>query len=342
MPTNNTFRAGDWGSFVYQAQRETWVYRADFGNTSHQPYYSYALHGIGTPALTPNWWNGNTYHCNQSRPVRQPRERGHVRLRRRHQHVLLHAGAAVHRAGRLPQRAVRQQHGAVGAQAPWDVSMGSNKAHIAMGWANVFIGDWEAPRFSNLPPSRGWYDDGPVGTLHYIAPVRTTTASGRGHLELLRSADRRDHAELPMRRRRLAHDLQRHVAAPTPRLHAERGPRHRCRSAARTSSATWPARTAGTSRSTAPPRPSRSPGPCGLRPSSPAARYTPHRQRRRRRRRRRPNSGVRRIEVTFNGSTTTRSPCAARPLQQPQLHDRHDGRRGPPARSRSASPTPST
>ncbi len=115
MPTNNSFTAGDWGSFFYQAQRETWVYRADFGNTSHQPYYSYALHGIGTPALDPNWWNGNTYHCNQCGQCGNHVSAGHVRLLRRHQHLLLHGGAAVHRAGCRRERAVRQQHGAVGA-----------------------------------------------------------------------------------------------------------------------------------------------------------------------------------------------------------------------------------
>ena len=170
LPTNNTFRAGDWGSWIYQAQRETWIYRAEFGNTSHQPYYSYALHGIGTPHLTPELWNGNTYHCNQSGQCGN--------------HV---SAATFGYAGVINTFCFTQapQCTAQGAylsgpffnntaqfaiQAPWDVSMGNNKAHVAMGWANAFIGDWEAPRLANLPPSRGWYNDGPVGTVHYVSP----------------------------------------------------------------------------------------------------------------------------------------------------------------------------
>ena len=60
--------------------------------------------------------------------------------------------------------------------APWDVSMGNNKAHIAMGWANVWIGDWASPRITNNPPDRTWYNDGGAG--HSIAPVLTDDGVG--------------------------------------------------------------------------------------------------------------------------------------------------------------------
>ena len=51
-----------------------------------------------------------------------------------------------------------------------------------MGWANVFIGDWEGPGSATCPPSRGWYDDGAVGTPHYVDPVLTDDGVGPWNL----------------------------------------------------------------------------------------------------------------------------------------------------------------
>ena len=176
MPTNNAFTAGDWGSFFYQAQRQTWVYRAEFGNTSHQPYYSYALHGIGTPQLDPNWWNGNTYHCNQYGQCGN-----HVSAA-----TFAYSGVINTFCFTAAPQCTAQGAAASGPyvnntaqwalMAPWDVSMGNNKAHIAMGWANVWIGDWASPRITNNPPDRTWYNDGGAG--HSIAPVLTDDGVG--------------------------------------------------------------------------------------------------------------------------------------------------------------------
>ena len=176
MPTNNAFTAGDWGSFFYQAQRQTWVYRAEFGNTSHQPYYSYALHGIGTPQLDPNWWNGNTYHCNQYGQCGN-----HVSAA-----TFAYSGVINTFCFTAAPQCTAQGAAASGPfvnntaqwalMAPWDISMGNNKAHIAMGWANVWIGDWASPRITNNPPDRTWYNDGGAG--HSIAPVLTDDGVG--------------------------------------------------------------------------------------------------------------------------------------------------------------------
>jgi RHS repeat-associated protein len=178
LPTNNTFKAGDWGSFFYQPQRETFLYQAQFGNVSHQPYYSYALHGFGTTSLDANWWASNTYHCNQWGGCA-----GFVSATTDAYSGVINTFCYTNEPRCTAQGTyfggVQFNNTAQWAiQAPWDVFMGNNRAHIAMGWANVWIGDWEAPRLTSTPGNRDWYRDGPAGTPHSIAPVLTDDGVG--------------------------------------------------------------------------------------------------------------------------------------------------------------------
>ena len=176
MPTNNSFTAGDWGSFFYQAQRQTWVYRAEFGNASHQPYYSYALHGIGTPQLDPNWWNGNTYHCNQYGGCGDHVSAATFAYSGNTNTFCFTAAPQCTAQGAAASGPFVNNTAQWALMAPWNIDMGPNKAHIAMGWANVWIGDWASPRITNNPPDRTWYNDGGAG--HSIAPVLTDDGVG--------------------------------------------------------------------------------------------------------------------------------------------------------------------
>lgn len=151
LPYNTTYSGpGAYGQWSFQAPDGTWMYRIMYGNSSHQPYGSTAIQGM----MTPNYsWLPETRLVNNE---------GGVAV-----NPLVYSGPF---AGRnhdfqwFPSRNVEawDERGlAVMIIQPSFAGLdtGGNRANVAMGYANVYIGDGYWPKVEGGPPNRGWYND---------------------------------------------------------------------------------------------------------------------------------------------------------------------------------------